>query len=319
MTTISGLNRLTSPATTAPTTCPASAIALLQPASPSRASSIICFTDSSSSRLAWTRRSSAGPEARVSRQPRLPQRQIGPLRVHDEVSDLAGCAAVTAVGATLDDDAGADARGDRYVGREAGVAPGAEGHLGERAQVGVVVDVGGCPQPVLHLARPRPRPTQPGSTSDGWSAPWSWSIGPARAMPTPSRRSRSRSASSRTLSTSSRGEVEGALGVVVDVVGGRSPRRARCGSGRRRPRAPCRGRSRRRRRRRRMGRARAARPGGRAGPRRRTGRRARRPGRGAGGRPPAWRRWSARDRCDGRAPRGWRCRWCAGSRRCGVG
>ena len=111
-----------------------------QPASPSAASASSWGTVSGP----CERRSSshrAGPATNVSRQPRLPQRQIGPCGIDQDVADLAGDAARAAERAPADHQAGADAGRQPQVGHDLGPRAGAEGGLAERADVGVVVEV----------------------------------------------------------------------------------------------------------------------------------------------------------------------------------
>ena len=63
------------------------------------------------------------------------------VRVHLDVTDLAGEAGGAVVEAPADDEPGADAGAEADVDDVGEAAAGAEGRLGERAQVRVVVDL----------------------------------------------------------------------------------------------------------------------------------------------------------------------------------
>ena len=96
---------------------------------------------------------SAGPATKVSRQPRLPQRQIGPWGSTRTWPISPAMPRAPRKGRPSIDEAGADARGQAQVGHDVGAAADAEGRLAERADVGVVVEVDGQPEALLHLRR----------------------------------------------------------------------------------------------------------------------------------------------------------------------
>ena len=73
------------------------------------------------------------------------------LGIDQDVADLARDAARAAEGAAVDHEAGADARRQAQVGHHVGAAADAEGRLAQRADVGVVVEVDGQPEALLHL------------------------------------------------------------------------------------------------------------------------------------------------------------------------
>ena len=181
--------------------------------------------------------------------------------VDEHVPDLPGRAAVPVVRAAVDDQAGADARGHLHVGGRAGVAPGAERDLGERAEVGVVVEVDRDPDPALDTPRRRRRRPSPRGSGSGAARRGRGRPAPRSAMPTPSTRSRSTPASSSTCVDQLARLLERVGRRRGPRPGGRSPRPARCGPGRSPRRGSCRGRSRCPPRPRPTGRAPAARPG----------------------------------------------------------
>ncbi len=74
-----------------------------------------------------------------------------PARVDEHVAELAGEAAGAPVEPAVEDEPGADPRGDLEVDQVAGVAPGAERRLGQRAEVRVVVDHHRDVEPAAHL------------------------------------------------------------------------------------------------------------------------------------------------------------------------
>ena len=139
--------------------------------------------------------------------------------VDQHVADLARHAAAAAVGAAVDDQPGADARGDHHVERVARVAGRAERDLGQRAQVGVVVEVDGqVAEAPAHLGR------------DGEALPAGEDRGRAHRAAVVVDRARQRHADADDLGVAEAGlreqlvdelgrRVERALGVVVDVLG----------------------------------------------------------------------------------------------------
>ena len=199
---------------------------------------------STSSRLACTSRNSAGPEASVSRQPRLPQRQIGPCGSTTTWPISPGRAAVPAVGATVHDDPRPDPGRDRDVGGEAGVAARAERRPrparpgwrrcrrrpASRGALELVrhVDLRPARQHVRAVKRAAVVVDRPGERDAHAEQAVALDVGLAPAPARPARR-RGRARSWR------RGRRRGRP----------RPRRARCATGRRPRRAPCRGRSRR--------------------------------------------------------------------------
>src|SRR5262249_8671408 len=74
-----------------------------------------------------------------------------PGLVDGHVADLAGHAASAVIRAPVDDQPGADTGRDLHITGMTGVAAGAQRHLGERARVGVVVDVDGEPEAAAEL------------------------------------------------------------------------------------------------------------------------------------------------------------------------
>ena len=83
--------------------------------------------------------SSAGPPARVSRHPRLPHLQIGPVLVDGDVPDLPGFAADPVEDRAIDDERGADVVPDPDVGGDPAAARGSGPRLGKPAEAGLAV------------------------------------------------------------------------------------------------------------------------------------------------------------------------------------
>ena len=131
---------------------------------------------------------------------------------------------------------GADARRDHHVDHVREAAAGAERDLGERAEVGVVVDRDGQVEPPRELARRRSaRSSRAGSPSSRRSR--RASIGPESAIADADHVARARCpASASTTSTSSAAASSAAAAAVVDVELERAARRARSTRGRRRRR-----------------------------------------------------------------------------------
>ena len=105
---------------------------------------------------------------------------------------------------------------------------GAPDVLGERAEVGVVVDVHRQASRASSPRRPSRRPSRGGSPRSRPSPRRAWT-GPGRPMPTPSTRARSTPASAQHSLDQLGGGVEAVLGVVVVVHLAPAPRRGRCG------------------------------------------------------------------------------------------
>ena len=160
-----------------------------------------------------------GRTTTVSRQPRLPQRQIGPVSSTSTWPISPAMPPRAAVQAAVEDQPGADAGRDLHVDAASRASrAGAERDLGERAEVGVVVDedrqrrAGGC------ISSAAATPTQPGRIAVEPTTP---SVVVDRARQAPcrrrSRRRASTPASASSSSTSSAAASSALLGVVVDV------------------------------------------------------------------------------------------------------
>ena len=165
---------------------PASAIARRQATSPSMACSTISSAVSSWPRLERSSSTSASPAAKVSRQPRLPQRHMRAVLVDGQVADLAGGAAGAVEQAPADDQPGADAGGHLQVDEVGGALvrhprTARPARPGWRRCPRARARPGGPPSP-----RATCRPSQPGRIADEptWpEGPW---MGPGRPRPTPS-------------------------------------------------------------------------------------------------------------------------------------
>ena len=96
---------------------------------------------SSSPRLRRSRSDDGRPRDVRLEAAAVPAAADRPALVDQHVADLARHAAAATVRAAVDDQSRADARRHHHVDRVAGVAGGAERDLGERAEVGVVVEM----------------------------------------------------------------------------------------------------------------------------------------------------------------------------------
>ena len=216
--------------------------------------------------------------------------------VDEHVAELAGEALRAAVQAAVEHQPGADARRDHQVDEVLGVAPGAERGLGQRGEVGVVVDEDRQLEPAVHLVGggdADPAGQDRGRADDAGRRGGSGRAGTCR------RRSRAPASTPASASTSPHelgGGVEALVGEVVGVelllALGEDPRR----EVRDRARGRGGGRSRSRPRRRRTRRRRAGSAGARPG---RRGRRPARSARPRARRPAARRRGSKRSSARG--------------------
>ena len=210
----SGLKRLQRFAAAVPTWRPASAIARRQPASPSAARASTSPASRSSPQAAAQQLDHRRPGGEVSRQPRLPQRQMSPRLVEDRVADLARRAAGAVEQAPVDDQPGADAGGHLEVDEVARTPARRPSALGQRAEVGVVVDVDGQAEAAPHLVAAR-TPTQPGRMDAEPTVPVDRWIGPGSPRPTPSTRSRRHAGLAQQLAHELGGGVQALGGGVV--------------------------------------------------------------------------------------------------------